>query len=76
MIAALVTPTSVNAPAPIEVIIDAIGDVNRAHPEVDFSTKLAATDYASITSEVSSFFEDKASGLEQVYEVIREATVN
>jgi predicted trehalose synthase len=75
VIAALISPTAPGQPAPVEVLVDAIADVNRAHPEVDFTTKLAAEDYASIASVVSDFCEDKASGLEQVYEVIREATV-
>jgi hypothetical protein len=47
--------------------------VNRAHP--DQTTKLEAADYGNICNEISQFCLDKASGLEQVYEVIREATL-
>ena len=39
-------------------------------------TKLEGSDYANIASEVSDFCINKERGLEQVYEVIREATLN
>jgi hypothetical protein len=68
----LMTPTGPNEPAPIEVLIDVVADVNRTHPEE--LTKLDATDYASIAFEVQDFCIDPSRGLEQVYEVIREAT--
>ncbi len=69
----LMTPSGPDAPAPIEVLIDVVADVNRAHPEE--RTKLAAADYASIAFEVKDFCVNPARGLEQVYEVIREATL-
>jgi hypothetical protein len=75
VIAKLVTPTAPNAPAPIEVMIDVVADVNRAHPEAAFTTKLAGVDYAKICNEVSDFFENRQSGLEQVYAIIRQATL-
>jgi hypothetical protein len=68
-----VTPTATNAQAPIETIIDVIADVNRSQPNL--TTKLEATDYGNICNEISEFCLDKGSGLEQVYEVIREATL-
>lgn len=67
----LVTPVD-GRPPPIEVLIDVVADVNRRRPEE--KTKLAPDDYASITHEVSDFCIDKASGLEQVYTVIKQAT--
>ncbi len=79
----LVTPMTrePGQPTPLEIVLDVVADVNRASPEVvpagtAPSPKLEAVDYANIALEVSSFCEDKASGLEQVYEVIREATAD
>ena len=47
--------------------------MNRAHP--DQTTKLDGGDYANIANEISEFCLDPATGLEQVYEVVREATL-
>ncbi len=71
----LVTPATSGTPGeatPFEVLVDVVADVNRARPET--RTKLTAPDYASIATEVRDFCVDPARGLEQVYEVIREAT--
>lgn len=68
----LVTPAADTRTAPIEVIFSVIADVNRADPSV--ADKLSGDDYANITKEVSSFCADEGSGLEQVYDLIREAT--
>jgi hypothetical protein len=77
----LVTPTGSSKASPIEVLIDVVADVNRASPEVvptpaekKASPKLAGADYASIASEVSEFCLHPSRGLEQVYQVIHEAT--
>jgi hypothetical protein len=67
-----VTPTATNEPSPIEVLIDVVADVNRADPSS--SAKLAPADYGNMANEISEFCLDPASGLEQVYSVIREAT--
>jgi hypothetical protein len=67
-----VTPTAADQPAPIEVLIDIVADVNRADPSS--SAKLAPADYGNMANEISEFCLDPASGLEQVYSVIREAT--
>jgi hypothetical protein len=69
----MVTPMSDTQESPIEVMIDVVADVNRAHP--DQTTKLDGADYANIANEISEFCLDPASGLEQVYEVVREATL-
>jgi hypothetical protein len=69
----LVTPMASGQPTPIEVLSDVAADVNRAHP--DQTTKLDGGDYANIANEVSEFCLDPAKGLEQVYEVVREATL-
>ena len=53
--------------------MDVAADVNRAHP--DQTTKLDGADYANVANEISEFCLDPASGLEQVYEVVREATL-
>ncbi len=71
-LARLVTPDPTTKTAPIEVLFSVIADVNRADPSV--ADKLTGDDYANITKEVSSFFVDEGSGLEQVYDLIREAT--
>lgn len=70
----LVTPMGDKKPAPIEVLVDVVTDVNRAHPE-DAPQKLAPEDYANIASEIDDFCMNKSRGLEQVYEVIRQVTV-
>lgn len=67
----LVTPHD-GKPAPIHVLMDVIADVNRRRPEQ--TTKLEPDDYASIAHEVSDFCGNKSRGLEQVYEVIKQAT--
>ena len=67
-----VTPTATNEPSPIEVLLDVVADVNRADPSS--SAKLAPADYGNMANEISEFCLDPASGLEQVYSVIREAT--
>lgn len=68
----LVTPAGANQQAPIETLIDVVADVNRAHP--DQTTKLAGADYGNMANEIGEFMLDPASGLEQVYTVVREAT--
>ena len=73
VLAHMVTPTAADRPAPLETLIDIVADVNRAKP--GDSAKLEAGDYANIANEISEFCLDKGSGLEQVYEVIREATL-
>jgi hypothetical protein len=59
-------------PAPIDVLIDVVADVNRRRPEE--TTKLEPDDYASISHEVSDFCSNPTRGLEQVYTVIKQAT--
>jgi hypothetical protein len=75
----MVTPvasTSGGAPgqAPIQTIMDAIGDVNRTDPSQ--TTSLAAGDYGSIADNVNSFLTDPSSGLEQFYAIVRNGTVH
>ena len=70
----LVAPVAATEPTAIEVLIDAIADVNRANPQVAFTTQLDADDYGNIAAEISDFLENEESGLEQVYAVIQEAT--
>jgi hypothetical protein len=74
----LMTPIAPDQPAPIEILIDVVADVNRVHPELvaqGAAPKLDADDYASISFEVKDFCVNPSRGLEQVYEVIREATL-
>lgn len=72
VLARLVTPDPATKTAPVEVLFSVIADVNRADPSS--ADKLSGDDYANITREVSSFFVDEGSGLEQVYDLVREAT--
>jgi hypothetical protein len=58
--------------SPLEVILDAIADVNRASP--GGTAKLVGTDYANMASEMSDFLLDGTRGLEQFYAVIRNGT--
>ena len=70
----LVAPLAATQPTAIEALLDAIADVNRANPQVPFTTQLDADDYGNIAAELSDFLENDQSGLEQVYAVIKEAT--
>jgi hypothetical protein len=69
----LVTPMGTGESTPIEVILSVIGDVNRADPSS--REKLDPADFQNIGHEASLFFLDEASGLEQVWEVVRQATL-
>lgn len=73
LLKAFVTPPADNQPAPIETVLSVIADVNRKDPRQD--TKYTAEDYANLSHEVSDFFLNESSGLEQVYEVVRQATL-
>ena len=69
----LVTPMDEGELTPIEVILSVIGDVNRADPSA--TSKFDGADYQNIGNEAGLFFLDEASGLEQVWEVVRQATL-
>jgi hypothetical protein len=75
-LANLVTPmTGTNGQpteTPLEVIIDAIADVNRASPGA--TTKLLGGDYANMANELSEFLLDPERGLEQFYQIVRDGT--
>jgi hypothetical protein len=75
----LVTPPPDGKPAPIEVILDVVGDVNRLNPEDSADPdpnkkKKSPADYSSIAREVTEFCTDPSRGLEQAYTMIRQAT--
>jgi hypothetical protein len=69
----MVTPTGASQLTPIEQLIDVTADVNRAQPNL--TTKLDGGDYANIANEISEFCLDPTTGLEQVYAVVRAATL-
>jgi hypothetical protein len=71
IMANMVTPMT-NGLTPLEVIADAVADVNRAVPQV--TTKLTGPDYGNIGDELSQFMLDPSRGLEQFYTVIKQAT--
>jgi hypothetical protein len=58
---------------PLEVILDAIADVNRAAP--GSPGKMAPADYANVANELSEFLLDGQRGLEQFYAIVRNGTV-
>ncbi len=68
----LVTPMGPDEPAPIEVVLSVIGDVNRADPRR--TDGLAPADFHNIGREMSAFLLDRARGLEQFYTVVQAAT--
>jgi hypothetical protein len=68
----MVGPNGQTGQTPLQVIMDVIGDVNRAAPET--TGKFAPTDYASISDNVSDFLLNKERGLEQFYEIVRQGT--
>jgi len=63
--------------SPLEVFASVIADVNRVDPRdaIAGDAPIGGRDVGNIAAEISGFLMDKESGLEQVYEVIREATV-
>jgi hypothetical protein len=70
----LVTPIDTTTSPPVEVLMDVAADVNRLHPGA--STKLDGDDYGNIANEISEFCLDPTRGLEQVYKVVKEATMS
>lgn len=68
----LVAVPADGGPPPIEVLIDVAAEVNRKDPSS--KEKLEPVDYANIAREVSDFCTHPSRGLEQVYEVIKQAT--
>jgi hypothetical protein len=77
-LANLVTPMkdSTGAPTetPLEVILDAVGDVNRAAPGA--ATPMSGPDLANVSNELSEFLLDDTRGLEQFYAIVRNGTVH
>jgi hypothetical protein len=75
-VANLVTPMAGAAgqpgETPVEVILDAIADVNRAAPGAP--AKLAAPDYENMATELTEFLLDGTRGLEQFYQIVRDGT--
>lgn len=56
---------------PLEVMIDAIAEVNRENPALAQEERLSNPDYRNISENVSDFLLNKERGLEQFYEVVR-----
>lgn len=75
-LAHLVTPMTDSSGSPgetpLEVILDAIADVNRAAPGA--SDKLVGSDYANMANELGEFLLDDQRGLEQFYAIVRNGT--
>jgi hypothetical protein len=72
VLSSFVTPISATQATPLEVLSDVVADVNRAFPGTQ--QKLDGADYGNIANEISEFCLDPATGLEQVYAVVRAAT--
>jgi hypothetical protein len=60
--------------SPAELLVSILSDVNRADPSK--TDAFQGADFGNIAKELNEFLLDPAQGLEQVYEVIREATKN
>jgi hypothetical protein len=73
MLGHMVTPAGTSQATPIETLMDVTADVNRAHPEL--TTKLDGGDYGNMANEISEFCLDPTTGMEQVYAVVRAATL-
>jgi hypothetical protein len=59
---------------PLEVILDAIGDVNKQAPGAP--GPVGARDLANAANELSEFFLDPQRGLEQFYAIVRNGTAH
>jgi hypothetical protein len=59
-------------PSPADTLVNVAAEVNRSDPSS--TAKLASPDYANTSKELREFCLDKGRGLEQIYEVIRQAT--
>jgi hypothetical protein len=68
----MVTPIASNELPPIDTLMSAIGDVNRANPSL--TTKFDGEDYGNVANEMSQFCLDPTRGLEQFYAVINQIT--
>jgi hypothetical protein len=66
----LVTPMNGTALSPIEVLMDAIADVNRIDASSD--GPMATDDYQGVMSTMRGFMLDKTRGLEQLYTIIQD----
>jgi hypothetical protein len=74
----LVTPItdgSFKGEAPVEVLLDVIADVNRQNPTPTYDRTLDRKDYAYVGQNIVEFLTDRESGLEQLYEIIRQGTL-
>lgn len=69
---ALVTPMEAGqGPAPIEVILDAIAEVNRIDAGLAVNDPLSPEDYALVFGSVRDFLIDETRGLEQFYTIVQ-----
>ncbi len=68
---AVETKTSLE-PSPLDTLANVAAEVNRSDPSS--TAKLNSADYKNASKELGEFCLDKGRGLEQIYEVIRQAT--
>jgi hypothetical protein len=67
-----VSTKTVLEPSPADTLANVAAEVNRTDPSS--TAKLAGPDYGNASKELREFCLDKGRGLEQIYEVIRQAT--
>ncbi len=67
-------PGSSPVETPLEVIMDAIADINRFAPSATETPRLDADDYGYLSNGVRDFLVNKERGLEQFYEIVRKGT--
>lgn len=60
-----------NGESPLEIILDAIGEVNRAAPALDEGEPLSVQDLRSVLSQSKDFLSDERHGLERLYDVLQ-----
>jgi hypothetical protein len=65
-----------NGRTPLEVIYDAIADVNRLDPSTPTEVPQSAEDVRKVFQQLDSFLMDPDHGLERVYETMRNRKVN
>ena len=70
----LVTPMGAGKPAPLDVFVDVLGDVQRYDSRLEPDSPLDAHDMSVASGSVQRLMLDPTRGLEQFYEVIRDST--
>jgi hypothetical protein len=71
LLRALVQEYGKNGETPLEIIIDAIAEVNRAAPIADDGKSLNGRDLRAVLKETEQFLSNERHGLERLYDIIQ-----